>query len=58
MVVAEVRRADPTLGAPKEQTRLLNFLALAYSEVGCVQAAVICIPEKRFFRPELSSEVL
>lgn len=60
MVVAEVLGADPHYGAgaPKEQTHLLSFLVPAYPEVGSVQAAVILVNEKCFFRPKLSSEVL
>lgn len=60
MVVAEVLRADPhyDTGGPKEQTQLLSFLVPAYPEVGSVQAAVILVTEKCFFRPKLSSEVL
>ena len=60
MVVAEVLGADPHYGAgaPKEQTHLLSFLVPAYPEVGSVQAAVIFVNEKCFFRPKLSSEVL
>lgn len=60
MVVTEVLRADPHYGAgaPKEQTQLLSFLVPAYPEVGSVQAAVILVTKKCFFRPKVSSEVL